>query len=160
MRDAEVGEMPSELWSERRTVIGLNFLNSEGKMILDLAEEVDSGLGENPNRGVAWPCNRAHGAVGQNRSRSIKWAEKQEKFQPKETCFFLHSPFIELTRSWCAALFIITSLPIQDSFRGRHQISFHAGLVHETFDTGILECIPVNKLTSCGLSLKLGGRGG
>jgi len=45
MRDAEVGEMPSELWSERRTVIGLNFLNSEGKMILDLAEEVDSGLG-------------------------------------------------------------------------------------------------------------------
>ena len=45
MRDAEVGEMPSELWSERRTVIGLNFLNSEGKMILDLAEEIDSGLG-------------------------------------------------------------------------------------------------------------------
>ena len=44
---------------------------------------------ENPNRGVAWPCNRAHGAVGQNRSRSIKWAEKQENFQPKETCFFL-----------------------------------------------------------------------
>jgi hypothetical protein len=44
-------------------------------------------------------CNRAHGAVGQNRSRSIMWAEKQEKFQPRGTCFFLHSPFIELTRS-------------------------------------------------------------
>ena len=45
VRDAEVGKMPSELWSKRRTVIGLNFLNSEGKMILDLSEEVDSGLG-------------------------------------------------------------------------------------------------------------------
>src|SRR5882762_10140896 len=52
---------------------------------------------ENPNHGVAWPRNRAHGAVGQNRSRLIKWAEKQEKFQPKEVCFFLTSPFIELT---------------------------------------------------------------
>jgi len=50
---------------------------------------------ENPNRGVALPHNRAHGAVGQNRSRSIKWAAKQEKFQPKEKCFFLTSPFIE-----------------------------------------------------------------
>src|SRR5882762_3420054 len=53
---------------------------------------------ENPNHGVAWPRNRAHGAVGQNRSGLIKWAEKQEKFQPKEVCFFLTSPFIELTR--------------------------------------------------------------
>src|SRR5258708_835 len=53
---------------------------------------------ENPNHGVAWPRNRAHGAEEQNRSRSIKWAEKQEKFQPKEMCFFLTSPFIELTR--------------------------------------------------------------
>jgi hypothetical protein len=58
---------------------------------------------ENPNRRVAGPCNRAHGAAGQNRSRSIKWAEKQEKFQPKEMCFFLHSPFIELTRSLAVA---------------------------------------------------------
>jgi len=45
VRDVEVRKMPSELWSERRAVIGLNFLNSEGKMILDLSEEVDSGLG-------------------------------------------------------------------------------------------------------------------
>ena len=37
--------------------------------------------------------------VGQNRSRSIKWAEKQENFQPKEMCFFLTSTFIEHTRS-------------------------------------------------------------
>jgi hypothetical protein len=37
-------------------------------------------------------------SIGQNRSRSIKWAEKQEKVQPKEMCFFLTSPFIELTR--------------------------------------------------------------
>ena len=53
---------------------------------------------ENPNHGFALPRNRAHGAVGQNRSRSIKWAAKQEKFQPKEMCFFLTSPFIEHTR--------------------------------------------------------------
>jgi hypothetical protein len=54
---------------------------------------------ENPNRGVTWPRNRAPGAVGQNKSRSIKWAAKQEKVQPKVLCFFLTSPFIELTRS-------------------------------------------------------------
>src|SRR5258707_1683053 len=50
---------------------------------------------ENPNHGVAWPRNRAHGAVAQNRSRSLKWAAKQEKFQPKERSFFLTSTFIE-----------------------------------------------------------------
>ena len=43
--NAEIGKVPSELWSERRAVIGLNFLNREGKMLLDLPEEVDSSLG-------------------------------------------------------------------------------------------------------------------
>src|SRR5450755_282310 len=55
---------------------------------------------ENPNRGGTLPRNRAYGAAGQNRSRSIKWAAKQEKFQPTEMCFFLTSPFIELIRIW------------------------------------------------------------
>ena len=45
VRDAEIGKVPRELWSERRAVIGLNFLNDEGKMLLDLLEEVDGGLG-------------------------------------------------------------------------------------------------------------------
>jgi hypothetical protein len=45
------------------------------------------------------PRNRAHGALGQNNSRSIVWAEKQEKFQPKEKCFFLTSTFIEQIRT-------------------------------------------------------------
>src|SRR6266446_4932471 len=54
---------------------------------------------ENPNHGVALPRNRAHGAARQNRSRSIKWAAKQEKFRPKEMCFFLTSTFIELPGS-------------------------------------------------------------
>ena len=36
----------------------------------------------------------------QNRSRSFKWAGKQEKLRPQEGCFFLTSPFIELHRSW------------------------------------------------------------
>jgi hypothetical protein len=46
---------------------------------------------ENPIHGVTLPRNRAHGAVGQNKSRSIKWTEKQEKFQPMEVCFLLPS---------------------------------------------------------------------
>ncbi len=49
---------------------------------------------ENPNHGATLPHNRAHGAVGQNRLGSIRGAAKQEKFQPKEVCFFLTSPFI------------------------------------------------------------------
>src|ERR1700756_115793 len=53
---------------------------------------------KNPIHGVRVPHNRAHGAVGHNRSRSIKWAAKQETFQPEEMCFFLTSPFIEQTR--------------------------------------------------------------
>src|SRR6202158_4176573 len=50
---------------------------------------------ENPNHRAILPHNRAHGAVGQNRSRSIEWAVKQEKFRPRERCFFLTLPFIE-----------------------------------------------------------------
>src|ERR1700674_2787089 len=55
---------------------------------------------ENPNHRATLPHNRAHGAVGQNRSRSIEWAVKQEKFRPLERCFFLTLPFIELIRMW------------------------------------------------------------
>src|ERR1700680_2519419 len=54
---------------------------------------------ENPNHRATLPHNRAHGAVGQNRSRSIEWAVKQEKFRPLERCFFLTLPFIELIRT-------------------------------------------------------------
>jgi hypothetical protein len=50
---------------------------------------------ENPNRWATLASNRAHGAVDQNRSCSIKWAAKQEKFRPMEECFFLTSTFIE-----------------------------------------------------------------
>src|SRR5271169_2459091 len=57
---------------------------------------------ENPNRWAIVSSNRAHGADGQNRSRSIRWAAKQEKFQPKEKCFLL-TAFIELTRSYTGA---------------------------------------------------------
>jgi hypothetical protein len=37
---------------------------------------------ENPNCWTTVSSNRALGASGQNRSCSITWAEKQEKFQP------------------------------------------------------------------------------
>src|ERR1700747_2311732 len=49
---------------------------------------------ENPNRCAKVAGNRAPGADGQNRSSSIKWAAKQEKFRPMRKCFFLISPFI------------------------------------------------------------------
>jgi len=39
---------------------------------------------ENPNRRPS-ASNRAHGAEGQNRSPSIKWAAKQEKLPPLES---------------------------------------------------------------------------
>jgi hypothetical protein len=55
---------------------------------------------ENPKRWAHVPSNRALGAGGQNRSCSITWAAKQEKFQPKGKCFFLTSTFIELTRTY------------------------------------------------------------
>jgi hypothetical protein len=86
-------ESPIELWSPNLTTfcfVGF------GTVRLRREEAMETAGRENPNRGVPWPRNRAYGAVGQNRSRSIKWAEKQEKFQPKEMCFFLTSPFIEL----------------------------------------------------------------
>src|SRR6266404_5854153 len=52
---------------------------------------------ENPNRRPQCVANRADGAASQYRSCSIMWAAKQENFQPAEKCFFLTSPFIELT---------------------------------------------------------------
>jgi hypothetical protein len=49
---------------------------------------------ENSNRWVLLASNRAHGAAGQHNSRLIKWAAKQEKFQPLEKCFFLKGMFL------------------------------------------------------------------
>src|SRR6266436_3279376 len=88
-------ESQIELWSPNLTTFCFAGFGTAGLRREEAMKTADS---ENPNHGVAWPRNRAHGAVGQNRSRLIKWAEKQEKFQPKEVCFFLTSPFIELTR--------------------------------------------------------------
>jgi len=81
---------------------------------------------ENPNHGVAWPRNRAHGAVGQNRSRLIKWAESR-KFQPKEVCFFLTSPFIELTRQ----VELLLSCPLSGSVYNRFSQAYLRLLIGE-----------------------------
>ena len=58
----------------------------------------------NPNRWAKASSNRAHGAAVQNRSRSIKWAVKQENVQPADKCFFLTSPFIELPGTYRAEM--------------------------------------------------------
>src|SRR5467141_806103 len=84
-----------ELWSPNLTTFCFVGFGTDR---LRRQETMKTARRENPNHGVAWPCNRAHGAARQNRSRSIKWAAKQEKFRPKEMCFFLTSTFIELIR--------------------------------------------------------------
>ena len=89
-------ESQIELWSPNLTTFCFAGFGTERLRREEAMKTADS---ENPNRGVAWPRNRAYGAVGQNQSRSIEWAEKQEKFRPKEMCFFLTPPFIEPTSS-------------------------------------------------------------
>jgi len=82
-----------ELWSPNLTTFCFAGFGTDR---LRREEAMKTAGSENPNRGGTLSRNRAHGAVGQNKSRSIKWAEKQEKVRPKEMCFFLTSPFIEL----------------------------------------------------------------
>src|ERR1700730_2976579 len=97
-----------ELWSPNLSAVLLAGIGTDR---LRRQEAMKTAGRENPNHGVAWPRNRAHGAVGQNRSRSIKWAEKQENFWPKEMWFFLTSPFIELLASATRAAPAKPSLP-------------------------------------------------
>jgi hypothetical protein len=66
---------------------------------------------ENPNhKGRIAPATEHMVRARQNRSCSIKWAAKQENFQPKEVCFFLTSTFIEQLRT-CENGFNFRSLP-------------------------------------------------
>ncbi len=53
---------------------------------------------ENPNCWTTSSSNRASGAERQNKSCSIKWAAKVQKFQPRDNFFSLTFPFIELIR--------------------------------------------------------------
>jgi hypothetical protein len=84
-----------ELWSPNLTII---LLAGFGTDRLRCEQAMKTAGRGNPNRWPIAPSNRAPGADGQNRSCSIKWAEKEEKFRPMEECFSLTSPFIELTR--------------------------------------------------------------
>jgi hypothetical protein len=84
-----------ELWSPNLTTFCFVGFGTDR---LRREEAMKTAGRENPNHGVAGPHNRAHGAVGQNRSRSIEWAVKQEKFRLRERYFFLTLPFIELIR--------------------------------------------------------------
>src|ERR1700689_3337058 len=94
-------ESQIELWSPNLTTFCFAGFGTDRHRC---QEAMKTAVRENPKRWAIVPSNRAHGAVGQNSSRSIVWAEKQEKFQPKEKCFFLTSTFIELIRSWAVEL--------------------------------------------------------
>ena len=89
-------ESPIELWSPNLTTFCFVGFGTDR---LRRQEAMKTADRENQKHGAALPRNRAHEAVGHNRSRLIKWAAKQEKFQPKEMCFFLTSTFIELSGS-------------------------------------------------------------
>src|SRR5258708_40327747 len=79
---------------------------------------------ETPNRRPQCVANRADGAASQYRSCSIMWAAKQENFQPAEKCFFLTSPFIELTGEVATSTLHTTrkhpecSLPVEAAIPG------------------------------------------
>src|SRR5207245_276610 len=88
-------ESQIELWSPNLTTFCFVGFGTDR---LRRQEAMKTAGRENPNHGVALPRNRAHGAEEQNRSRSFKWAAKQEKFQPKKMCFFLTSIFIALQK--------------------------------------------------------------
>ena len=85
-----------ELWSplDRRSALLVSELTG-----LRCEEAMKTAGRENPNRWATLLSNRALGAPRLNRPCSIQWAEKQEKFQPAQGCFFLTSTFIELTRT-------------------------------------------------------------
>src|ERR1022692_5141384 len=92
-------ESQIELWSPNLTTFCFVGFGTDR---LRRQEAMKTASRENPIHGVTWPRNRAHGAVGQNRTCSIERAEKQEKFRPKEMCFFLTSSFIEQIRTLAA----------------------------------------------------------
>ena len=92
---------------------------------------------ENPNRWAKVSSNRAHAAADQNRSCSIKWAAKVEKFRPRDKCFFLTFPFIEQIRK----------LTISDAFQVRFADCFqHDGNRDAIENTdGIFDKSSINK---------------
>src|ERR1700724_4890777 len=99
-------ESPIELWSPNLTTFCFVGFGTDR---LRRQEAMKTADRENPTHGVTWLRNRAHGAVGQNRTSSIEWAEKQEQFQPKERFFFLTFPLQKLLHV-CASVIWRTSL--------------------------------------------------
>src|SRR6202030_2563085 len=85
-------ESQIELWSPNLTTFCFVGFGTDR---LRCEEAMKTAGTENPNRWATLASNRAPAAGDQNRSCSIQWAEKQEKSQPAEMCFFLTSTFIE-----------------------------------------------------------------
>src|SRR3984893_14972263 len=86
-------ESQIELWSPNLTTFCFVGFGTDR---LRRQEAMKTAGRENPNH-RSTVLHEQMARVGQNRYRSLKWAEKQENFQPKEMCFFLTSTFIELT---------------------------------------------------------------
>jgi hypothetical protein len=103
-------ESQIELWSPNLTTFCFVGFGTDR---LRRQEAMKTTGRENPKHGAALPRNRAHEAVGQNRSRPMKWAAKQEKFQPKEMCFFLTSTLIELRGMRNSRPFLAQGLQVQ-----------------------------------------------
>src|SRR6202167_5314515 len=112
-------ESQIELWSPKLTTFCFAGFGTDR---FRCQEAMKTAGRENPKRWALVPSNRAHGAVGQNNSRSIKWAAKQEKFKPKEKCFFLTSTFIEL----------LGILQTPQRFRTKRQLWAYSGFGIET----------------------------
>ena len=44
VRNAEIGKMPGELWSERRVIVCLDFVDSDREMLTNFPQEGDGSL--------------------------------------------------------------------------------------------------------------------
>ena len=60
------------------------------------AETMKTAGKKNPKRCLHEAASRDHGTEGSNNPAQTRWAGRQEKIRPQESCFFL-TPFIELT---------------------------------------------------------------
>jgi hypothetical protein len=132
-------ESQIELWSPNLTTFCFAGFGTDR---LRCQEAMKTAGRENPKRWAIVPSNRAHGAVGPNSSGSIVWAEKQEKFQPKEKCFFLTSTFIEQIRTWPRGGVALLRLFVELKQNCNFALKFNgASAKYEGFKIQVFQCL-------------------